>query len=86
MIEGGSKIFTSALKQGIVDKCTVHIAPLFLGGGKMNNMIQTLNILSLDDRIELKDPIINQLGTNVEITGYLRDPKTEYMNFFNQDK
>jgi riboflavin-specific deaminase-like protein len=60
MVEGGSKIITSMLKAGLVDKLVISIAPKILGKGL--EAIGDLGISGLNDVIKLSTVKIREVG------------------------
>lgn len=55
-IEGGGEIIASALKAGIVDKVSVAIAPLLIGGQSAKGFMAGEGIDHLTEAIHLKNP------------------------------
>ena len=55
MIEGGSEIAASALKEGIVDKVIFFIAPKIITGREAKSSIGGEGIRKLKDALMLKD-------------------------------
>jgi diaminohydroxyphosphoribosylaminopyrimidine deaminase / 5-amino-6-(5-phosphoribosylamino)uracil reductase len=71
LCEGGSTLASSLLREKLVDKVCVFIAPKILGSGM--NGFSDLGIETLSDAIYLKDREIEEIGDDILITGY-----TEY--------
>ncbi len=69
LVEGGGKIFTEFIKQKLVDKVYIFIAPKILGRGIPS--ISNIGIKSIDDILTLKEISIQTFGDDVLITGYL---------------
>ena len=69
MIEGGSQLNSSAIKDGIVDKALIFAAPKIIGNGI--GAIGSLGIKKIDKAINLKNPIVKKIGKDVLIEGYL---------------
>ena len=69
MIEGGSQLNSSAIKEGIVDKALIFAAPKIIGNGI--GAIGSLGIKKIDKAINLKNPIVKKIGKDVLIEGYL---------------
>ena len=63
LIEGGSKIATSALKAHIVDKLMIFIAPKLIGRGI--NAVGDLGITRIEETIELEDVKLRRIGADV---------------------
>ena len=67
MVEGGSRVATSFLREGAVDRIACFVAPRILGAG-----IPSVADLELDDlsrAIDLRDTKVEQLGGDFLITG-----------------
>ena len=70
LIEGGSKVASSALKSKIVDKITFFYAPKIVGSEGIS-MIGELGIASIKKSIELKDIRIKKIKDEIMVEGYL---------------
>lgn len=71
MIEGGSEVAASALKEGIVDKVVYFIAPKIIGGRDAKTPIGGKGIENMEEALKLKDVEIKKIGDDVVIEGYL---------------
>ena len=69
MIEGGSELNSSAIKDGVVDKILIFTAPKLIGNGL--GAIGNLGVNKIDKAIELKNPEVKKIGKDVLIEGYL---------------
>lgn len=70
LVEGGSKVASSFIKNGLVDKVMFFYSPKIVGGdGK--SMIGQLGVREIKDSFRLKDIIINTLGNELMVEGYL---------------
>ncbi len=69
LLEGGPTLATEFLKQGLVDKVSIFIAPSILGEGK--NSIEDLGIESLSQKLNLSRTSTSVLGKDILIEGYL---------------
>lgn len=69
MIEGGSHLNSSAIKDGIVDKVMVFTAPKIIGNGI--GAIEGLGITKINNAIELKNTFCRRTGKDMLIEGYL---------------
>ena len=69
MIEGGSQLNSSAIKEGIVDKALIFTAPKIIGNGI--GAIGSLGIKKINKAINLKNPVCRKIGRDVLIEGYL---------------
>lgn len=69
LVEAGSQLSTSLLKQNLVDKLHVFIAPKLMGGGKA--AINGLGLSHIDDAFSLKNSSWEQVGDDLLFTAYL---------------
>ena len=72
MIEGGSEIAASALKEGIVDKVIFFIATKIITGRNAKPSIGGDGIMKLEDALMLKDVSVKGVGEDIMVEGYLR--------------
>jgi len=70
MIEGGSELNSSAIKDGVVDKILIFTAPKIIGNGGPG-AIGNLGIKKIDRAINLKNITCSQFGKDSLIEGYL---------------
>ena len=63
MVEGGAEIFTSFLKEKLVDRIVYALAPKILGSGK--EAIGDLGISLVDDGVHLKNIKIKKVGVDL---------------------
>ena len=69
LVEGGSKLATSFLKAGLVDKHYVFVAPKVIGSG--TEAVGELGIKKIADGIEYKNLTVScDLSPDILITGY----------------
>ncbi|MBI5683346.1 MAG: bifunctional diaminohydroxyphosphoribosylaminopyrimidine deaminase/5-amino-6-(5-phosphoribosylamino)uracil reductase RibD [Deltaproteobacteria bacterium] len=68
LIEGGSKLAASALKQGIIDNIKIFYAPILLGGDGIP-LTASLGIKRLKDAVHFKDVRIKRIGEDMLIEG-----------------
>ena len=73
LIEGGGEINASALKEGIVDKAMVFIAPKLIGGKTAPGPIGGAGIEQLSNAVRLGDIHVSLIGEDILIEGYLVD-------------
>lgn len=71
LIEGGSEISSSALREGIVDKVVVFYSPRIIGGRDSISMVGGPAPKALDESIFLKDISIKRLGEDIMVQGYV---------------
>ncbi len=69
LVEGGQQLSTVLLKEGLVDKLELFIAPKLLGGGTRS--ILNLGINKMRDICELKEVSWKKVGDDMLLTGYL---------------
>ena len=71
MIEGGSEVAASALKEGIVDKFIYFIAPKIIGGREAKTPIGGNGISEMENALPLKDVEMKKIGDDMVVEGYL---------------
>ncbi|NFD29910.1 bifunctional diaminohydroxyphosphoribosylaminopyrimidine deaminase/5-amino-6-(5-phosphoribosylamino)uracil reductase RibD [Clostridium botulinum] len=71
LLEGGSTLNFSALKEGIVDKVMCFIAPKIMGGQDSKNMIGGNGVESLKDIFKLENLKFEKIGQDILIEGYV---------------
>ncbi|MBL8012277.1 MAG: bifunctional diaminohydroxyphosphoribosylaminopyrimidine deaminase/5-amino-6-(5-phosphoribosylamino)uracil reductase RibD, partial [Candidatus Omnitrophica bacterium] len=71
LIEGGGRLIGSALKEGVVDKMSVYIAPKIMGGQNAVSGVSGLNIKNVSDLIELEDTTLTPLKEDFLLEGYV---------------
>lgn len=69
MIEGGSELNSSAIKEGIVDKLLIFAAPKIIGNGL--GAIGNLGVNKIGKAINLKDITTRKIGKDMLIESYL---------------
>lgn len=70
LIEGGSKVASSAINEGLVDKVVLFYSPILFGGDGVS-MISDLAIRDVNKAIRLRDVSIKRYGDELMIEGYL---------------
>lgn len=70
LVEGGAKVITSLLKQGLVDRVIVSIAPKLLGTGTEG--VGDLGTRSVADGMTLSDRSVHVVGDDILIAGSIR--------------
>jgi diaminohydroxyphosphoribosylaminopyrimidine deaminase/5-amino-6-(5-phosphoribosylamino)uracil reductase len=71
MIEGGAEINASALREGIVDKVLVFLAPILIGGKSTSTAVGGDGIESLSQALRLREVQIERFEDDILIEGYL---------------
>ncbi|MCK9424006.1 MAG: bifunctional diaminohydroxyphosphoribosylaminopyrimidine deaminase/5-amino-6-(5-phosphoribosylamino)uracil reductase RibD [Bacteroidales bacterium] len=72
MIEGGSTLAFSALKEGVVDKVVSFIAPKILGGSEAPTAVGGTGIPSMDDAIAVNEMHFRKIGKDLMVEGYIK--------------
>lgn len=68
LVEGGSQLSTALVKENLVDKLELFIAPKILGGGKAS--ITGLGSLTMQDAISLNHISYRNFNGDILLTGY----------------
>ncbi len=71
MVEAGSGLTTSLLKEGLADSLVLFFAPILLGQGLP--WVQNLGICDLDDALRLRDVEYRRFGDDMMISGSIGD-------------
>jgi diaminohydroxyphosphoribosylaminopyrimidine deaminase / 5-amino-6-(5-phosphoribosylamino)uracil reductase len=71
LIEGGAGVAGKFLDAGLVNKITVFIAPMIIGGREAPNAIGGTGAESIADALQLSEVEVIQRDADLEITGYL---------------
>jgi len=74
LIEGGSEINASALREGIVDKVVLIYSARIIGGHDSIGIVGGHSPKSLDESVFLKDVSIRRLGEDIMVEGYIFPP------------
>ncbi len=69
LVEGGQQLTGALLRQGLVDKIQIFIAPKLLGGGTRS--ILNLGIHKMNEIIDLKNVTWQKVGPDMLLTAYL---------------
>ncbi len=72
LIEGGSEINASALREGIVDKVVLTYSARIIGGRDSIGIVGGHSPKSLDESVFLKNVSIRRLGEDIMVEGYVR--------------
>jgi len=70
LVEGGSQVAGAFCDAGLVDKLTMLVAPVVIGGNSAPNAIGGDGVDRLADAMKLGDISVERLGDDIEITGY----------------
>jgi diaminohydroxyphosphoribosylaminopyrimidine deaminase/5-amino-6-(5-phosphoribosylamino)uracil reductase len=71
MIEGGAEINASALREGIVDKVLVFLAPILIGGKSTPTAVGGEGIETLSQALRLRDVRIERFDGDILVEGYI---------------
>ncbi len=71
MVEGGAEINASALREGIVDKVLVFLAPILIGGKSTPTAVGGDGIESLAQALRLREVRIERFEDDILVEGYL---------------
>ncbi len=69
LIEGGGRLIGRALKDSLVDRMMIYIAPKIVGDQNAISSVAGLGVKSIDKALELKDLKIKQIGQDFLIEG-----------------
>jgi 3,4-dihydroxy 2-butanone 4-phosphate synthase/GTP cyclohydrolase II len=69
LVEGGSRIITSALRERLADRLVVAVAPLLLGTG--TDAVGDLGASAVRDGLRLRNQTVHQLGPDLVVAGDL---------------
>jgi len=72
MVEGGAGMITSFLREELVDRVVVTIAPKILGQGI--DAVGDLGIAALSSAVQIIDPVMTPYGVDIVIDGQVRYP------------
>lgn len=72
MIEGGAEINASALREGVVDKVLVFLAPILIGGKSTPTAVGGDGIESLTQAVRLRDVRIERFDGDILVEGYIQ--------------
>lgn len=71
LLEGGATLNFSAIKEGIVDKLQIYIAPKLIGGKLSKTPIGGNGIEKLKDAYRIRDISVEIVGEDILVEGYL---------------
>jgi len=72
LVEGGSELNASFIREGFVNQIYLYVAPTLLGGQNAKGLIGGLSPKHLDEKVVVSDLHIQSLGDDVLITGDLK--------------
>ncbi len=68
-VEGGATTYSNFLKEGLVDRLYIFLAPVLIGSGNGLSWTEGLRIDSLEKKIHLRQIEIKHFGSDLLITG-----------------
>jgi len=71
LIEGGSRLAGSAVREGILDKVVVFLAPKLLGGDLAPGLLGDTGIESLAGALQLEYTAVSRIGDDVRLEAYV---------------
>jgi diaminohydroxyphosphoribosylaminopyrimidine deaminase/5-amino-6-(5-phosphoribosylamino)uracil reductase len=71
LVEGGAGIAGRFLDAHLVNKVTIFIAPMIIGGQDAPNAIAGMGAENISDALQLREVEVTQRARDLEITGYL---------------
>lgn len=77
LVEGGAHVIASFLRAGLVDRMTVFVAPVLIGGDSAPSLMAGPESHSSEDWVELLRESVEPLDGGVLITLRPRDPPSE---------
>ena len=69
LVEGGSRVITSALRERLADRVVVAVAPILLGKG--TDAVGDLGASLVQDGLRLRNRTVHQLGPDLVVAGDL---------------
>ena len=75
MIEGGNRVYTSALRADVVDKVILFLSPKILGEGIPS--FSSLGIGKMEGALNLKEVAVQKVGEDLMVEGYLGHPDSQ---------
>ena len=72
MIEGGAEINASALREGVVDKVLMFLAPMLVGGTSSASAVAGDGIESFTQAVRLTDIRLERFESDILIEGYIQ--------------
>ena len=73
LIEGGTKIITSALTSGIVDKILILYAPKILGGHPAYSITSGEGVEYISQALTIEELKVRRFGEDILVEGYVKD-------------
>jgi diaminohydroxyphosphoribosylaminopyrimidine deaminase/5-amino-6-(5-phosphoribosylamino)uracil reductase len=77
LLEGGGRLITSALEEGLVDKVAFFYAPKIIGGTEAPSVVAGKGASTLRDAIAVTDVSVRRFGSDIFVEGYVGKRKTQ---------
>jgi len=71
LLEGGSRLAGSAVREGVLDKVIVFLAPKLLGGDSAPGLLGETGIERLSDALQLEFVGVSRVGDDVRLEAYV---------------
>ncbi|MBI3602258.1 MAG: bifunctional diaminohydroxyphosphoribosylaminopyrimidine deaminase/5-amino-6-(5-phosphoribosylamino)uracil reductase RibD [Candidatus Omnitrophica bacterium] len=71
LIEGGGRLIGRALKDRLVDRMMIYVAPKIIGDQNALSAMAGLNVQNINQALELKNVRVQKIGDDFLIEGYL---------------
>lgn len=71
LMEGGAQLIGNALKEGLVDKMFIYVAPKIIGDQNALSAVVGLNTFDVNKSIQLKKMTFHNIGPDLLVTGYV---------------
>ncbi|NOQ86549.1 MAG: bifunctional diaminohydroxyphosphoribosylaminopyrimidine deaminase/5-amino-6-(5-phosphoribosylamino)uracil reductase RibD [Deltaproteobacteria bacterium] len=78
LIEGGTRIVTSALRAGIVDKTLFFYAPKILGGQSAYGITAGEGVEYISQSLQVQDVKVRRYGEDILVEGYINDKRLSW--------
>ena len=75
LIEGGSKLITSALEAGLVDKVAFFYAPKIIGGTDAPCVVEGESVKHMKDALAVSGVSVRRFGSDILVEGYIATTK-----------
>ena len=73
LLEGGGTVNDSALKQGIVNKIILYVAPKIIGGETSRTFVGGQGITKLNEAYPLQIESMERIGEDLKIVAYRKE-------------
>lgn len=70
LLEGGSEVNASFLREGLIDKYLIYIAPKLLGGRNSLTPFTGMNVDTMDEAMDVSFSGVETFGEDIRITAY----------------